>query len=444
MQSWPRSVQYALRALLVLVVLLPLLFAGRKLGKGTDLVTEDATIPTVADGADDALPALSLPPGESGSLPPSDGAGVPTTGGGSAISATVGGSPSTTGATTPKAPALTAPSGTGTNGMFEAIRNKQSIFSRYASVPSSSLNTGQLTVPTDKPDNGASDGEGQFRINCVYSHFNYDDPIVFPGQPGKSHLHMWIGNTTGDAYTTSDSLLNSGGSSCDGFELNRSAYWVPALLDGKGHAVAPQSVTIYYKTKDPANAVSMPQGLKMIAGNPRNETFTATPDLYWSCGGSGNDHNHSNRIPNCGDDYLNATIAFPNCWDGVHLDSADHQSHVRLVDQNEACPASHPKRLPQISILIYWKGVPSSGLYISSDKTGGFNTGPGATLHADWWGGWNKTIADQWLNNCIRPVRNCSGGQLGGPRMLAPLSDDQQYRGPTLLNLPAGAGPGLG
>lgn len=434
MESWPRSVQYALRALLVLVVLLPILFAGRELGKGTDLVTEDATIPTVAEAAEGTLPEVTLPPGAV-SLPLGDG---------SSTSATLApdGTATTPSSTAKAAPKLTAPSGTGTNGLFEAIRNKQSVFSRFAGVASSSLNTGRLTVPTDKPDNGSGNGEGQFRINCQYSHFNYDDPIVFPGQPGRSHLHMWIGNTTGDAYTTADSLLNSGGSSCDGFELNRSAYWLPALMDGKGHVVAPDSVTIYYKTKDPGGAVSMPQGLKMIAGNTRGETFNVTPDLYWSCGGSGNDRNHANRIPDCGGDYLNATIAFPNCWDGVHLDSADHQSHVAMVDQNEPCPGSHPKRLPQISILIYWKGVPS-GVYLSSDKTGGFNTGPGATLHADWWGGWNKAIADEWLNNCIRPARNCSGGQLGAPQMLAPVSADQQYNGPTLLNLPAGAGPAL-
>jgi hypothetical protein len=36
---------------------------------------------------------------------------------------------------------------------------------------------------------------GAFRIICKPSHMAADDPIVYPDQPGRSHLHTFFGNT---------------------------------------------------------------------------------------------------------------------------------------------------------------------------------------------------------------------------------------------------------
>ena len=138
----------------------------------------------------------------------------------------------------------------GDNAGLGALRNRNPLFDRYASVPSAGLDLDALTEPTSVPDNGTV-GDGQFRMACQYSHFAYDDPIVFPGQPGASHLHLFFGNTEADAHTTASSLLDRGGGSCNGFELNRSAYWTPALLDGRGNAVVPEQIILYYKTKFP-------------------------------------------------------------------------------------------------------------------------------------------------------------------------------------------------
>ncbi len=260
---------------------------------------------------------------------------------------------------------------------------------------------------------------------------------MFPGQPGKSHLHMFFGNTTVDAYTTTNSLVNSGGGSCNGFELNRSGYWTPAVLDGKGNAVVPDQIILYYKTKDPSTVKGMPQGLKMIAGNPTKESFTADYKLGWSCGASGTSYNRSNRIPNnCGSDPVNFYIQFPFCWDGKNLDSSDHISHMAYVNDNQSCPGSHPVRLPQISILMYFPAGNTSGWYLSSDRSNGFNTGPGATLHADWFGGWHDDAMDLWITGCMARARNCSYGQTGTPRMFAKLNGLQDYPGNNFLPLP--------
>jgi hypothetical protein len=316
------------------------------------------------------------------------------------------------------------------------MRNSDPRFSQYTSLPSNQLRVANLTEPAPVKDNGTV-GDGQFRAACQYSHFAYDDPIVYPNQPGRSHLHMFFGNTLTNANTNTNSLVNSGGGSCNGFELNRSGYWTPALLDGRGNAIVPDMIILYYKTKSTDTVQRMPQGLKMISGNATAESFTVSDFLYWSCGDSGSISNKSNRIPDCNGDTINATIAFPQCWDGRNLDSADHRSHMALVSPHAACPSTHPVRLPQISILMYFPGDQySKDWHLSSDRTGGFNTGAGATLHADWWGGWNDEAMDLWTDGCMKAARNCSFGQTGTDRQLAKLNNFQNYPGNNYIPLP--------
>jgi uncharacterized protein DUF1996 len=56
---------------------------------------------------------------------------------------------------------------------------------------------------------------------------------------------------------------------------------------------------------------------------------------------------------------IRASVIFPSCWDGKNLDSPDHRSHVayspsRNVLANDACPSTHPIRIPQIMYEIQW------------------------------------------------------------------------------------------
>ena len=53
----------------------------------------------------------------------------------------------------------------------------------------------QVGPNTDNPRN--IDGAGVFRTTCDFSHMNFDDPIVYPGQPGQAgrrlenNHHIW-------------------------------------------------------------------------------------------------------------------------------------------------------------------------------------------------------------------------------------------------------------
>src|SRR4051795_13080583 len=149
------------------------------------------------------------------------------------------------------------------------------------------------------PPSAAPDNVGAFRFVCTAGQVLPDDPIVYPGQPGKSHLHQFYGNTGANAFSTYSSLRTTGSSTCMS-PLNRSAYWMPAMLDGRGNVVRPDYVQIYYKRRpstdpivsDPANpqyegkAAALPNGLRFIFGfNMLNPADSPTGQAYFNCDG---------------------------------------------------------------------------------------------------------------------------------------------------------------
>ncbi|MEA3058359.1 MAG: hypothetical protein QOF34_1174, partial [Sphingomonadales bacterium] len=152
------------------------------------------------------------------------------------------------------------------------------------------------------PPSAAPDVVGAFRFICTAGQVLPDDPIVYPGQPGKSHLHQFYGNETADASSTYASLRARGTSTCNHgpFPANRSAYWMPAVLDGAGNVVKPAFVAIYYKRRpadDPkcslssgdsraeGNCVPIPNGIKFIFGYDMLTHKSPTGALWFNCQG---------------------------------------------------------------------------------------------------------------------------------------------------------------
>lgn len=274
--------------------------------------------------------------------------------------------------------------------------------------------------------------QGQFRTRCQYSHFAYDDPIIFPNQPGAAHLHMFFGNTEADAYSTGQSLLNSGGGSCQGGELNRSAYWMPALFDANDDVRIPFDFVAYYKTNRPDLVEEMPTGLAMVTNSA-----AVTPKVKWSCARNRDvnlEYGTGNTIPNCNNgDLVKASIGFPECWDG-RLDSADHKSHLAYMKQ-DTCPASHPRVIPTVTYNVYFEhDGNTSNWYLSSDRTHGNHQANGSTLHADWLGAWNEEIMAEWTTNCTQAQMTCHVGPISATRKLSSFSNDDRYHGPNKIS----------
>jgi Domain of unknown function (DUF1996) len=249
---------------------------------------------------------------------------------------------------------------------------------------------------------------------------------VYPGQPGRSHLHTFFGNTGTDANSTADSLTNTGGSTCIGGTINRSAYWIPSLINtANGAPLVPTDAMFYYKGFGNANLFqAMPNGLRMIAGDAR---ATAPPAPYTSpyrfhcVSSAGSHYNYATQIPNCASgESLGLELWFPQCWDGRNLDSPDHKSHMAYAQGGTTCPTSHPVPLPNISFNVGWQlpaGVTGAQLRLSSDSYSASSPG-GYSMHGDWFMGWKPEARDAWVNNCVRASRDCHAHLLGDGRSL--------------------------
>lgn len=270
---------------------------------------------------------------------------------------------------------------------------------------------------------------GAFRVGCAMSHMLFDDPIVYPGQPGRSHLHFFFGNTGANAASTGSSIANAGGSTCVGGIANRSAYWIPGMVDiSTGFPVPAHNSVNYYKGDyryyfgaRRALITVVPDGLRMIAGNPLNRLLNGGAGVYrWDCVAPG--ANSSGQIipaacPIGGEIIL--TVNFPNCWDGANLDAPDHQSHMQYSTGN-GCPASHPVPIPVISMNVHWKITAQSRPDRWRLASDGYEKElpPGLSAHADFFEGWNREIKAAFTRFCINEGRDCKAHLLGDGRTL--------------------------
>ena len=266
---------------------------------------------------------------------------------------------------------------------------------------------------------GPSDGTGAFRTVCEYSHMNFDDPILYPRQPGKAHLHAYFGNTAANASSTYQTLRTTGNSTCRGGTVNRSAYWVPALLDARGQPVEPDRLETYYKTGyrgvAPSAVEPFPRGLRIIAGDARSTA--AQRDAYWAC--RENFIGHPGSIPNCpAGDSLVMMVEFPQCWDGKNLDSPDHKSHM-AYPRGAGCPATHPVAIPAITMNVYYRTATGdhTGYRLASDAYTADRPG-GFSAHADWMEAWTPSIVQTFVEKCLNAAVDCKSHLLGDGRTL--------------------------
>jgi hypothetical protein len=219
-------------------------------------------------------------------------------------------------------------------------------------------------------------GGPYFALGCGLSHRNNDDAILFPGSPGRSHNHTYIGNRRTDATTTPASLL--GGSTTCEDPADSSTYWVPTLYEANRH-VNPLTGIVYYVRRTRDRVAPMPAGLKIVAGNQSAKKRQSKNIVAWSCGGVGGKPRF-HAIRQCEDDQLlQLQVNFPSCWNGRDLDSPNHRSHMKYSVKGR-CPASHPVAVPTIALILLYPPT-SRFARVVSGKFG---------AHADFVNGWDQ------------------------------------------------------
>ncbi len=248
---------------------------------------------------------------------------------------------------------------------------------------------GRVAVPARYT--GPQGAVGQFVAKCLYSHTGRNDPIVWPGQPGRSHSHDFFGAQGTDAYSTPRSLAGSP-STCDK-PGDDAAYWQPTLYD-HGVAVTPVEAHAYYRAAPGVNRNDVkpfPFGLVLIAGDPSAARAPIGDAAGWTCGVR---TQLSKTAPACDQTApLELVLTFPDCWDGVHTDRPGHRDQATYSVAGQ-CPSSHPVHIPQLTLTVTFP-IWGHGHVLT------LSSGSLYTAHGDFLNAWNPSALTREINHCI-------------------------------------------
>jgi len=307
---------------------------------------------------------------------------------------------------------------------------------------------------------------GRFLVQCGYSHSRHDDPIVRPRQPGRSHLHDFVGNTTTNAFSTYASMTGaprsprsastparSGAAGGAGaFEVYRlflqavqgafaspasappaalasplaavgppgaatrcrvssgdtASYWTPAVLRN-GVRVKPAGPRtrqqIYYDRSNlrPGTRVGViPADLRVKAGVSTARTLGQNPEVGHEI------------YWGCSDNSTRGKPKVPpaHCRTGIislHVGFPNCWDGV-LTHVDDTAHLAYPKQgrclapftRPLPRVILRWE-------YRVGRNTGliTLSSGSLATVHGDFWNTWQQPALARLVNRCINVGRDC-------------------------------------
>ncbi|WP_432993607.1 DUF1996 domain-containing protein [Dactylosporangium sp. CA-233914] len=239
----------------------------------------------------------------------------------------------------------------------------------------------------------------EFHTDCSVSGEAPDDPIVFPGLPGASHLHTFFGPPV-DAKTKPADLFTRV-TNCNAPGDN-SAYWVPQLLKD-GQPVKMKSFRVYYGSRlpDPSATVPFPPGLVMVQGDAKRQVATpkGASGQFWCAGSAETGRSSDGNWPVCAPGgNLIFQLTFQDCWDGKHIDSPDHKSHMGPA-VNGKCQGQYPVAIPNLSFMVNYDSLGGNGLALSS--------GLASSMHGDFMNAWKPGNLGPLVKICLNAKAKC-------------------------------------
>jgi Domain of unknown function (DUF1996)/Carbohydrate binding module (family 6) len=239
----------------------------------------------------------------------------------------------------------------------------------------------------------------EFHTDCSVSNVAPDDPIVFPNLPGASHMHTFFGATVNASSKTSDLATQPTNCNAPG---DSAAYWVPTLYHD-GVPVKMKSFRAYYgaRVTDPTKVVPFPPGLVMVVGNAKLQVPTPAnyTGQFWCAGSAETGRSADGNWPVCAPGgNLIFQLSFQDCWDGKHIDSPDHKSHMGPMT-NGACTGAYPVAVPNLSLMVNYDSLGGDGLSLSS--------GMASSMHGDFMNGWAADKLSALVKVCIDAHAKC-------------------------------------
>ena len=186
----------------------------------------------------------------------------------------------------------------------------------------------------------------------TWSNSAADDPIVYPGQPGRAHMHDFLCNQATTADATYESMLGASTTCPSG---DTAGYWAPSLykngvkIDPTGGATRQQ---IYYRRNNLATSTIVtpfPPDFRMVIGAGHATTLAEAQamgsklgsELYWGC--SDNSESGKPTTPiNCGSGIITLHVGFPNCWSGVKVPGDQIKAGTMEYPSGGVCPPGSP------------------------------------------------------------------------------------------------------
>lgn len=223
------------------------------------------------------------------------------------------------------------------------------------------------------------------------------DPVINPDCLAD-HVHTFYGANASLHPSTSYEDLRAAQGNSGNVEENKSLYWHPTVymfdrITGLFTKAPIWFASAYYVWKT-GEVAAFPNGFKMIATAMDRLSNTDFECVGPSACRRDNCEVGNSVFPATACAELEVSMVFPNCWDGVSLDSADHMSHVAYAEDGAwdgDCPSSHPVQIPQIH--FYWRILNyEGGHHEFSDGSSNF--------HADYFSGWNESELQNTLDRC--------------------------------------------
>jgi Domain of unknown function (DUF1996) len=172
---------------------------------------------------------------------------------------------------------------------------------------------------------------------------------------------------------------------------------------------------------------SFPAGLRMIAGDMHATSAESSKILEWTCGGGGPT---TGNVPSCSDPKqpIHASLGFPSCWDGKHLD--DHKSHMAYAASDRAYPRTHPVSLPKVSYELDYPGITGGPSYELA--SGGRYSNARRFLSA-----WDARVQNALVRECLNEARDCIDINRDGNILFKPRGDPDPIPPINLANFSA-------